>query len=129
MTSFGYSISTSAIGKVLRQYEQTRTGTVRGFRRTLRAWHFTHFASGLGLDAQGHGHAWSIPKLMREGLVAAQGGGPWDPTPAEIMRYGLMAAAGAESASCRERKRDPWLGACDTIRPWPRYQESQAECN
>ena len=47
----------------------------------------------LGLDSQGEGQVWRVPTLFREGLGAAQAAGLANPTPAEIMRYGLMTAA------------------------------------
>ena len=47
----------------------------------------------LGLDAQGHGRPWNVSKLRNEGLSAAQANGIMSPTPAQILRYGLLVAA------------------------------------
>ena len=94
MTSFGYSISTSAIGEMYfgstSKLEQAWYVASAG-RSDCGSTHI--LPPDLGLDVQGNGHPWTIPKLMREGLDAAQAAGLANPTPAEIMRDGLMAAA------------------------------------
>jgi hypothetical protein len=75
-------------------------GTIK-FERGLNVCREEQYVSGaktilphdLGLDGRGIGDVWGLSRLREEGLHEAQADGIKDPSPAEIVRYGLLVAA------------------------------------
>jgi hypothetical protein len=47
----------------------------------------------LGLDPRGHGQRWDLIRLREEGIAGARAAGHQNPTPEQILRFGLLAAA------------------------------------
>lgn len=47
----------------------------------------------LGLDTRGHGQRWDLIRLREEGIAGATAAGHPNPTPDQILRFGLLAAA------------------------------------